>query len=204
MLWSTCQTLEGHNPLWRPYVKCGKVQILCSLQGSGGQWWGGNYFLKDSSGYPEWPWEGRHCEATCEHGDADPSRWSSHCALCCAHRPHQICHEVLHPTHFSSSHIFRFNRESWMDALLFREQKKADFFFAFLVKVHQAGYPYLLIICLYRMKTVCLILFHNAVLQSIVYIWYTYIYIIYIHAYIYTFAYSKSFIDIKAALKFDI
>lgn len=90
--------------------------------------------------------------------------------LCAVLTDHIRYAEVLHPTHFSSSHIFRFNRESWMDALLFREQKKADFFFAFLVKVHQAGYPYLLIICLYRMKTVCLILFHNAVLQSIVYI----------------------------------
>lgn len=61
-------------------------------------------------------------------------------------------------------------------------KKRLTFFFAFLVKVHQAGYPYLLIICLYRMKTVCLILFHNAVLQSIVYIWYIYTHtLIYIH-----------------------
>lgn len=49
--------------------------------------------------------------------------------LCAVLTDHIRYAEVLHSTHFSSSHIFRFNRESWMDAVLFREQKKADFFF---------------------------------------------------------------------------
>lgn len=111
------------NPLWRPYVKCGKVQILCSLQGTGGQWWSGNYFLKDSSGYPDLTLEaGDIVRPPCEHGDADQSWWSSHCALCCANWPHLICHEVLQPPpRFSSSHIFKFNRESWLDAVLYRQ-----------------------------------------------------------------------------------